>query len=435
MLLSTSLFGLAACNVHPAKPVEVESVTTPEVGLPLDVNKKVDVLLVVDNSGSMGEEQANLAANFGPFIEQLESAGADFRIGITTTDLGGPHCEGASSGGELHLSSCLDRPQSFEFSGHSAFEVACQATCALDSEALSISPTAIDSTGELAPRPWIQSYNGVSNLPEDVDALEAFQCVAPQGISGCGWESPLEATARALTNMQDPGRAEHGFLREDALLAILIITDEVDCSYDGDHTDSLFEAPTFWSAGSAYATSAACWNAGVACSGDSPYEDCWAEDFGAEGAPTSEAGAAMLHPVDGYVAQLQAIADAKLDGREVLVSLIAVCSTPTARARSSTTAARCSSAAAARIGRCPSVSLATLAPSSRPTPTPAGSPRPGPRSPRSASRLAATSRSSSCAGLGCRSRVIRRSRRCVSCPRTPASTAAEPGVDGRRPRC
>lgn len=51
-------------------------------------NTIVDVLFIVDDSGSMGEEQQNLAANLGAFIEAANAWGADYRIGVTTTDLG-----------------------------------------------------------------------------------------------------------------------------------------------------------------------------------------------------------------------------------------------------------------------------------------------------------------------------------------------------------
>ena len=35
--------------------------------------RKVDILFVIDDSGSMGEEQAALAANFSALIEELEA--------------------------------------------------------------------------------------------------------------------------------------------------------------------------------------------------------------------------------------------------------------------------------------------------------------------------------------------------------------------------
>jgi hypothetical protein len=316
-----SLLALAACNEHTIKSVEQSGNSTPLQSLPLDVQRKVDVLLVIDNSSSMGEEQANLAKNFAPFIEQLEAVGADYRIAITTTDRGGPNCAAAPTGGRLLASSCVDRPADFAAAGKDVFEVACASSCALGDAALQRRPTAIAGSDELAVRPWIESANGVSNLPDGVDTLSAFQCLAPQGIAGCGWEAPLESIARAIDNMLDESQPEYGFLRDDALLAVLIVTDEVDCSYRAEQQDALFDSGAFFAEDMNFATSAVCWNAGTHCEGD-PLA-CEPADYDAEGTPTSDASAAVLHPVSRYTALLQGIADNKLGGREVLVSLIA----------------------------------------------------------------------------------------------------------------
>jgi len=48
-----------------------------------------DLLFVVDDSASMSEEQAQLADAFGALVEAVEETGADFRIGIVTTDVSG----------------------------------------------------------------------------------------------------------------------------------------------------------------------------------------------------------------------------------------------------------------------------------------------------------------------------------------------------------
>lgn len=48
---------------------------------------QVDVLWVVDNSGSMAPRQENLAKNFQSFIELFSRGSIDFRIAITTTDI------------------------------------------------------------------------------------------------------------------------------------------------------------------------------------------------------------------------------------------------------------------------------------------------------------------------------------------------------------
>ena len=46
---------------------------------------KMDLLFVIDNSGSMGQEQTNLIANFPAFIAVLEASGLDYRVAVTTT--------------------------------------------------------------------------------------------------------------------------------------------------------------------------------------------------------------------------------------------------------------------------------------------------------------------------------------------------------------
>ena len=47
----------------------------------------VDILWVVDNSSSMEEEQQALAENFSYFFDYLTSTGADFHIGVISTDV------------------------------------------------------------------------------------------------------------------------------------------------------------------------------------------------------------------------------------------------------------------------------------------------------------------------------------------------------------
>ncbi|MFI5293357.1 MAG: hypothetical protein ACHQ02_10870, partial [Candidatus Limnocylindrales bacterium] len=49
--------------------------------------EKIDFLFVVDNSGSMGEEQTNLATNFPAFIALIEDSGLDYRVAVTTTGM------------------------------------------------------------------------------------------------------------------------------------------------------------------------------------------------------------------------------------------------------------------------------------------------------------------------------------------------------------
>ncbi|MBO9667186.1 MAG: hypothetical protein J7501_10280, partial [Bdellovibrio sp.] len=48
--------------------------------------KKIDILWIVDNSGSMESSQANLASNFQSFIARFNQSNHDFHMAVATTD-------------------------------------------------------------------------------------------------------------------------------------------------------------------------------------------------------------------------------------------------------------------------------------------------------------------------------------------------------------
>ncbi|MBW2733996.1 MAG: VWA domain-containing protein [Deltaproteobacteria bacterium] len=168
----------------------------------------VDVLFVIDNSRSMAQEQANLRQNFGKLIDALKTEKLDGRIpnvhiGVVTTDLGVGDFGAALAGCE---------------------------TKGGDSGKLQSTGTG----GCLVPNDaWISYVDGVTNLKgctndDPIECVkESFRCIADLGTEGCGFEMQLEAARRAL----DPELAMNpGFLRKDAFLAVIFITDEDDCS-------------------------------------------------------------------------------------------------------------------------------------------------------------------------------------------------------------
>ncbi|HVI03718.1 MAG TPA: hypothetical protein VM869_33730, partial [Enhygromyxa sp.] len=301
----------------------------------LRVNKDVDILFVIDNSGSMGEEQALLAANVGAFINVLEQDGveANYRIGITTTDNGNPWCplgDTTPEGGKLVLSPCTSRLDDFVFGDTVDVQnLACNDICTLDDAALAILPTTTDVDSEPKPRPWLENIEGKKNIPEGTDTDDAFACFGPQGINGCGFESPLESMYLALVRAQTTDEASYGFLRAGAILAVVFLTDEVDCSYNKDwSTIFLTEGnKVFWSDPTAESpTAAVCWNAGVECDGDpSGYDTCDAVDKDVNGSITESPSDAVLHPMSRYVDLLQGIEEYKQEldpNQEVIVALI-----------------------------------------------------------------------------------------------------------------
>jgi hypothetical protein len=154
---------------------------------------KMDVLFVIDNSGSMAQEQANLAANFPTFIQVLNDSGLDYRVAITSTGRNYSYVMSTPFG---------DIPESQDGGDDGRF----------------IHPPAC-----AMPHPWIEK--------NDPNPAGLFSCAANLGTSGPSDEMPLGAMRDALEDRMADG-TNAGFLRSDALLAVVMLTDENDCSYE-----------------------------------------------------------------------------------------------------------------------------------------------------------------------------------------------------------
>lgn len=155
---------------------------------------KMDIIFVVDDSGSMGEEQSNLATNFPMFAGLLSSYRTmdgepiDFRVAVTTT---GRDLQYTISLGGTSL------PMS-EQGDDGAFRDSC-------------------TVG----RRWIE--------PTDSNMSQVLACRANVGTGGPSYEMPLLMTKWALAERLADG-TNAGFLREDALLGVVMLTDEDDAS-------------------------------------------------------------------------------------------------------------------------------------------------------------------------------------------------------------
>ena len=174
--------------------------------LPLFEDKEVDILFVIDNSNSMEHEQRSNLKAFPKHVDALKSKKLgggipNVHIGVISTDLGA---------GNYHLPSCLG--------------------VGGDQGKLQNKPRIAGCTPPSDP--WISYQDGKTNIPgakgDPVNSVKAaFQCISEIGINGCGFEQTILASHRAL----DPAlNTTPGFLRQRALLAVIYITDEDDCS-------------------------------------------------------------------------------------------------------------------------------------------------------------------------------------------------------------
>ncbi|MBV1857815.1 MAG: hypothetical protein KUG77_05330, partial [Nannocystaceae bacterium] len=288
---------------------------------------KIDLLFVIDNSGTMAVEQENLARNFPLLVQQLENltdsegnpVNPDVQIMVTNTDFGNPLCtafepEGysPSRGGPI-TTPCTDRIADFTGLGNSPDMVpeACTSSC---------------SSGA-APEgdPFVAFSNGTDNIPDtivemdingdgtpDSPVAQALGCLGPQGINGCGYESPLENMLQALNPAAEWNQGSRPFLRPDALLAVAVITDEADCSVQNYDimTDATYQEVDPGT-GAPASSSGICWNAGVSCQGPDAsgvYTDCVASQ-------TAE----TLQPISRYTNYL--IETLRKDGKKEVVML------------------------------------------------------------------------------------------------------------------
>jgi len=142
-----------------------------EVEERFDGSRAVDILFIVDNSGSMSDDQAKLASGFGPAILAILASGVDWHVGVITTDTD-------------------DRTHS----------------------------------GRL-----VASPNGDRWLDADTPFVdEAFAVLVTVGDTGSGDERGLEALQLALVDHADGINA--GFRREEAALHTVVLSDEDDAS-------------------------------------------------------------------------------------------------------------------------------------------------------------------------------------------------------------
>lgn len=211
--VSASLLGLAA-GLLAGCPDRTISEVIPEQGrvetkdIPVNFNRNVDILFVIDDSPSMLDKQKNLADNFPNFINVLNTIQGglpDVHIGVVTSDMGTFGAADASPGpaiGMVNFGGCSGTGKSGNLQTYGA-------------------PVTGAFILDIKQPDGSRQTNYTGNLA-DVFA----QMAKGAGAGGCGFEQHLEAARHALNN----NPANTGFVRDDAFLALIFIADEDDCS-------------------------------------------------------------------------------------------------------------------------------------------------------------------------------------------------------------
>lgn len=165
--------------------------------------RKIDILWVIDNSGSMQSSQAQLTANFQSFINRFQSLNFDFHMAVTSTDAINARCKTADE--RLRVS---DGKKDFSLDGQ----------CTL-----------LSSTS-----------SGVRIMKKDTPFInDVFVTNATQGIEGNGDERAFESFKQVLSY-----NGNSDFRRPGAFLAVIILSDEDDFStFSGNWSNENYSNP------------------------------------------------------------------------------------------------------------------------------------------------------------------------------------------------
>lgn len=206
-LPSGARFASCACDGSPPD----DRVCAPSCGA-------IDFLFVVDNSLSMKPIQDELVASFDGFYDEIRTRFPGTSLHLLVTD---------SDGDDLTRILCEEGCDTVV--GDGASELCEGYVCgSLDARTacdVALGAGTVRPLGDAASNRACGVPEGRRHLRDDDPDLEAtFDCVARVGASGDGDERPIGAMLAALERSR-PGECNEGFLRDDALLVVVLITD------------------------------------------------------------------------------------------------------------------------------------------------------------------------------------------------------------------
>ena len=241
----------------------------------LSFNRKVDLLFMVDDSSSMAPFQAKMRARLPDFMDVLVDPVTgllpDLHVAVVSSSLGGGAWSNVNQcAAGVHPGDDGGKFQQGPGGAHGA-------GCSMLHPGANFLDTGNGTAADAA------NFDG--------DIRDAFQCMALLGDDGCGFEAPFASIYRALQKAADPADPDNGggFLRDDAILAIVMLTNEDDCSVRG---DSLLLTPGVNSVsdptGLGAFASYRCNEFGHLCNGQPPPHDAPASTVTLEGCVSAE---------------------------------------------------------------------------------------------------------------------------------------------------
>lgn len=218
LLLVTALAVAALAPGCACDSVPADALERCEASQVVPAEVQTDILFVIDDSRSMEEEQGNLSANLGAFVDALVASpiANHFRIGVTTT--AAENFNATATAGQSYPAN--GPAPNVPYPDGALVAIRQDAGGAGTPGALVYDAVAHAATG---------GWGGARILDRGApDLVRDFRANVLVGLSGPGKEQPFRAARLALSDRL--GDANAGFLRPGARLAVVFVTDEDDCS-------------------------------------------------------------------------------------------------------------------------------------------------------------------------------------------------------------
>ncbi|MBT8465738.1 MAG: hypothetical protein HKP36_13995 [Myxococcales bacterium] len=224
LLIVGAVATVSSCTKRPLANLNPCTINGVVQNVPVNPQRALDLLILIDDSPSMRDEQDKLAEQVPRLVNLLLTGGVDtdgvsmpvgdfpavesLHVAVITPDLG----------------YSTEPPTNFTPGVDFNPTNACTSTGKAGfMQVTGLAGTPLECTAQTPPAGTLYL-----NYPEppfsQADFIDDVTCVTGQA-DGCGFEQQLEAILAS-----DRNTANGGFSRDDALLAVILITDEDDCS-------------------------------------------------------------------------------------------------------------------------------------------------------------------------------------------------------------
>ena len=179
--------------------------------------EKIDFLFAIDNSCSMGAHQQRLIGSFGPFMDTIFSTvqAQDYQIMVVDSDANQDQYNGCDPSG------C---PGLIDWCGNYCDVQDLMTPCDYQLGAGVIQPYNMGASNAVCGVPGNQRFLTSALDQSQIEML--FPCMAQVGTFGSGAEMPMSALSAAVGPQAAAGACNDGFVRDDAVLVVTVISDD-----------------------------------------------------------------------------------------------------------------------------------------------------------------------------------------------------------------